>query len=201
MPKINIKFSSRMKKFLFIGIVLFALLFVVFRFNRNSEFRIAKKAYNEMDYVRAAELFDAMGTYSDSHLYAAYCRAMNTFMQGDFEAALELFESLDNFQKAPKYVLYCKGMISYQNSQYWEGASFFEQCGESLLGHTAFLDNEDKAKMCYYTSGWILETSGDYSRAIICYRLADDYDDAKTRLKECEEALASGGNTSAYGDY
>ena len=201
MPKINIKISPQMKKYLFIGIVLFALLFVVFRFNRNSEFRIAKKAYNEMDYVRAAELFDAMGTYSDSHLFASYCRALNIFEQGDYESSLEMFETLDNFQKAPKYSLYCEGMIAYQNSQYWEAASLFEQCGESILGHSAFLDNEVKAKMCYYTSGWILETSGDYTRAIICYRLADDFDDAKTRLKECEDALASGKNTSAYGDY
>lgn len=201
MPKLNIKVSPQMKKYLFIGIVLFAVIFVIFRFNRNSEFRVAKKAFNEKNYTHAAELFDAMGTYSDSHLYASYCRALNLFSEGDYESSLETFESLDKFQKASKYALYCQGMIAYQNSQYWEAASLFEKCGESVFGHSAFLDNEVKAKMCYYTSGWILETSGDYPRAIICYRLADDFDDAKTRLKECEAALASGGNTSAYGEY
>ena len=201
MPKVNIKLSSQMKKYLFIGIVLIAVIFVVFRFNRSSDFRIAKKAYNEKDYVRAAELFDVLGTYSDSDSYAAYCRALSIFEQNDYETAVELFDKLGTFQKAPKYSLYCQGMIAYQNSQYWDAASLFEECGETVLGHSAFLDNELKAKMCYYTSGWILETTGDYTRAIICYRLADDYDDAQARLKECEDALQSGGNTSVYGEY
>ena len=201
MPKINMKISSQTKKYLFIGIVLVALVFVVTQFNRNSEFRAAKKAFNEADYLRAAELFEVLGNYSDANLYASYCKALDVFEQGDFETALDMFEQLGTFQKAPKYCLYCEGMIAYQNSQYWDAASLFEQCGESILGHTAFLDNEIKAKMCYYTSGWILETTGDYERAIICYRLADDFDDAKMRLKECEDAIQSGGNTSAYGDY
>ena len=198
MPKVNIKISPQIKKYLFIGVVLFAIIFVIFRFNRNSEFRLAKKTFNEGNYLQAAELFDAMGTYSDSHLYAAYCRALSTFEQEDYEMSLEMFEALDNFQKAPKYVLYCKGMIAYQNSQYWDAASLFEQCSESLFGHSSFLDSELQAKLCYYTSGWILETSGDYERAIICYRMVDDLYDAQTRLRECEEAIASGGNTSAY---
>lgn len=201
MPKLNIKISPQLKKYLFIGVVLIALIFVVVQFNRNSEFRTAKKAFNEKDYLRAAELFELLGTYSDSDAYAAYCRALDAFEKTDYEVAQELFEQLNTFQKSAKYLLYCRGMIAYQNSQYWEAASFFEKCGESVLGHTAFLDNVDKAKMCYYTSGWILETTGDYERAIICYRLADDYDDAKTRLKECESALQSGQNTAAYSGY
>jgi len=201
MPKFNIKFSPQMKKYVFIGVVLVALVFVVVQFNRNSEFRAAKKAFNEKDYIRAAELFETLGTYSDSDAYASYCRALDSFEKTDYETAQELFEQLGTFQKSAKYFLYSQGMIAYQNSQYWEAASLFEKCGESVLGHTAFLDNEEKAKMCYYTSGWILETTGDYERAIICYRLADDYDDAKTRLKECENALASGQKTEAYGIY
>ena len=198
MPKLNIKISPQVKKYLFIGAVLIAIAFVVIRFNRNSDFRIAKRAYNDKDYLRAAELFDGLGTYSESDSYAAYCRALACFEQGDYELALELFDQLETFQKAPKYSLYCQGMIAYQNSQYWDAASLFEACGETVFGNSAFLDNEVRAKMCYYISGWILETTGDYSRAIICYRMADDFEDAKTRLKECEMAIENGSNTSAY---
>lgn len=198
MPKLNIKISSQMKRWLFIGIVLIALAFVLIQFNRNSEFRAAKKALNEKDYMRAAELFSTMGSYSDSDSYVIYCKALDAFEKSDFEMALEHFEQIKSFQKSSKYILYSQGMIAYQNSQYWEAASLFEKCGENILGHSSFLDNDTKAKMCYYTSGWILETTGDYARAVICYRLADDFDDAKTRLKECEAALQSGGDTAAY---
>ncbi len=187
--KINLELSSRYKKWIFIGIVLIALIFVLVQFNRNSDFRAAKKAFNNEDYARAAELFSELGNFSDSDSYVIYCRALDAFSQEDYEAALDYFEQIETFQKSSKYILYTKGMIAYRNSQYWEAASLFEQCGKSILGHTTFLDNDTKAKMCYYTSGWILETTGDYERAITCYRLADDFDDAETRLKECEEAI------------
>ena len=137
MPKFNIKFSPQMKKYVFIGVVLVALVFVVVQFNRNSEFRAAKKAFNEKDYIRAAELFETLGTYSDSDAYASYCRALDSFEKTDYETAQELFEQLGTFQKSAKYFLYSQGMIAYQNSQYWEAASLFEKCGESVLGHTA----------------------------------------------------------------
>ena len=189
MPKITFQLSAQAKKWIFICAVVVALVFVLFRFNRNSEFRVAKKAFQAKDYEAAAELFSQLGTYSDSDSYVIYCNALIHFEQGDYDTALELFEQLQTFQKSAKYILYTKGMIAYQNSQYWEAASLFEKCGESVLGHAAFLDNEIKAKMCYYTSGWLLESAGDYERAIVCYGLADDFDDAATRLKECEEAL------------
>ena len=189
MAKLNIIVSSKIKKWIFIGLVLIALVFVVVQFSRNSEFRAAKKAFNNKDYAQAADLFTALGTFSDSDSYATYSRALDAFTHEEYDVALELFEQIDTFQKSSKYILYTRGMIAYQNSQYWEAASLFEQCSESVFGHASFLDNENKAKMCYYTSGWILETTGDYTRAITCYKLADDFDDAKTRLKECEEAL------------
>lgn len=189
MAKINIKLSSQYKKWIFIGIVLIAFIFVLVQFNRNSEFRAAKKAFNDEEYAQAAELFSELGNFSDSASYVIYCRALEAFSKEDYETALDYFEEIETFQKSGKYILYTQGMIAYQNSQYWEAASLFEQCSKSLLGHTTFLDNDDKAKMCYYTSGWILETTGDYERAITCYKLADDFDDAETRLKECEEAL------------
>lgn len=189
MAKTNTSNAAKTKKWIFIGVVLIALIFVVVQSSRNSEFRAAKKAFNNQEYTLAAELFAELGTFSDSDSYAIYCKALDAFTKEEYETALELFEQIETFQKSNKYILYTKGMIAYQNSQYWEAASLFEKCSESLLGHTAFLDNETKAKMCYYTSGWILETTGDYTRAITCYRLADDFDDAKTRLKECEDAL------------
>ncbi len=198
MPKINIKFTPRTKRWLFIGIIIFALVFVFFQFNRNSEFRFAKKAFDNQEYARAAELFSALGTYSDSDSYVDYCLALDAFQKEDYEVALERFEQQKNFQKTAKYILYTKGMISYQKSKYWEAATYFEECSKSLIGTAKFLDSREKAQTCYYTSGWILETRGDYERAIVCYRLADDYNDAKTRLKECEDALKSGGNTPAY---
>jgi len=189
MAKINITISSKTKKWIFIGIVLIAVIFVIVQFSRNSEFRAAKRAFNNHEYAQAAELFGALGTFSESDSYATYSKALDAFTQGEFETALELFEQISTFQKSSKYILYTKGMIAYQNSQYWEAASLFEQCSDSVFGHTSFLDNEDKAKMCYYTCGWFLEATGDYARAITCYRLAGDFDDAKTRLKECEEAI------------
>ena len=189
MAKTNVIISSNIKKWIFIGIVLIALIFVIVQFGRNSEFRNAKKAFNNEEYARAAELFAELGTFSDSDSYAIYCSALDAFAREEYETALELFEKVSTFQKSSKYILYTQGMIAYQNSQYWEAASLFEKCSESVFGHSSFLDNESKAKMCYYTSGVILETTGDYTRAITCYRLADDFDDAKTRLKECEEAI------------
>ena len=189
MAQLNIQISAKAKKCIFIGIVLLCLVFVVVQFSRNSEFRAAKKALSDYDYVLAAQLFSELGTFSDSDSYVIYCNALDAFARTDYLTALELFEQISTFQKSSKYILYTKGMIAYQNSQYWEAASYFEKCSKSALGHSEFLDNLTKAKMCYYTSGWILETTGDYARAITCYRLADDFDDAKTRLKECEEAI------------
>lgn len=196
MAKTDIKMSSRYKKWVFIGIILIALCFVLIRSNRNSEFRAAKKAFNAEEYTQAAELFSALGTFSDSDSYVIYCHALDAFTREDYENALTHFEKIETFQKSAKYILYSQAMLAYENSQYWEAASLFEECGKSIFGHTEFLDNETKAKMCYYTSGWILETTGDYERAITCYRLADDFDDAETRLKECEEALNRNHNHS-----
>ena len=189
MAQINVRISSKAKKYIFIGIVLLSIVFVTVQFSRNSDFRAAKKALNNHEYAHAAELFSELGTFSDSDSYMVYCLALDSFVHGDYQTALELFEQISTFQKSSKYILYTKGIIAYQNSQYWEAASYFESCSKSALGHSDFLDNMTKAKMCYYTSGWLLETTGDYARAITCYRLADDFDDAKTRLKECEEAL------------
>lgn len=189
MAQMNISISAKVKKCIFIGVILLSVSFVIVQFSRKSEFRAAKDALNDYDYARAAELFSELGTFSDSDSYVIYCNALDAFAQADYMTALELFEQISTFQKSSKYILYTKGMIAYQNSQYWEAASYFEKCSKSVLGHSEFLDNLTKAKMCYYTSGWILETTGDYARAITCYRLADDFDDAKTRLKECEEAL------------
>lgn len=196
MTKINVKLTPKAKKWVFIGIVIIALIFVATRFQRSSEFRVAKKAFNNGDYVQAAELFSELGTYSDSDFYVVYCQALTAFSEEDYETASELFASLGTFQKSSRYLLYTKGMIAYQNSQYWEAASLFEECGESMFGHSAFLDNEIKAKMCYYTCGKLLEMAGDFQRAITCYRLADDFEDAEVRLQECENALQNGGATS-----
>lgn len=192
MTKINVKFSPQVKKWAFLVMVLIALIFVLTRFHRSSEFRMAKKAFNAKEYAYAAELFSQLGTYSDSDSYVNYCLALQSFEDGDYETAADIFEQLGSFQKSSKYLLYVKGMIAYQNSQFWEAASLFEECGESMFGRSTFLDNDIKAKMCYYTSGQILEANGDYARAITCYRLADDFEDAATRLKECEEFLNNG---------
>ena len=69
MAKINLNLSSQYKKWIFIGIVLIALIFVLVQFNRNSEFRAAKKAFNNEEYAQAAELFAALGNFSDSPSY------------------------------------------------------------------------------------------------------------------------------------
>lgn len=194
MTKKQIK--TQTKKYIFIGLVAIALVFVLFQFRKGGEFRIAKKAFNSGNYAEAAELFSQLGTYSDSDRFVIYCKALDAFGQEDYEASLELFESLGTFQKSTKYALYTQGMIAYQNSQYWEAASLFIDSGDSLLGHADFLDNETKAQMCYYASGQILEATGDYTRAITCYRLAENYEDAPERLRECEEAMKNGGNIS-----
>lgn len=191
MPKINVKLTPRVaKKWGFIVLVLIVLLFVLIRFHRDSAFRVAKKAFNEQDYMYAAELFAELGTYSDSDSYVTYCHALQMFTEEDYESATTLFEQLGTFQKSSKYLLYTQAMIAYQNMEYWHAAELFEECGDTLFGHTEFLDSDMKARLCYFNTGTILEGSGDYARAIICYELAGDYEDAPERLVECEKMLA-----------
>ena len=134
-------------------------------------------------------MFSELGTYSDSDSYVTYCHALQMFMDEDFESAVPLFEKLGTFQKSAKYLLYTQGMIAYQNMEYWHAAELFKECGDNLFGHTEFLDSDMMAKLCYFNTGTILEGSGDYARAIICYELAGNYADAFERLAECRKML------------
>jgi len=190
MPKINVKLTPRaLKKWGFIALVLIVLAFVLIRSQRDSAFRVAKKAFNEHDYAYASELFAELGTYSDSDSYVIYCQALQKFVDEDFEGAAPLFEQLGTFQKSAKYLLYTQGMIAYQNMEYWHAAELFKECGDHLFGHTEFLNSDVMAKLCYFNTGTILEGSGDFARAIICYELAGNYEDASERLIECRKML------------
>lgn len=191
MPKIDLKMTPKaIKKWIFIGVVLIVLLFVLFRSQRDTAFRIAKKAFNEQDYMHAAELFSELGAYSNSDSYVIFCQAMQLFTDGEYESALPLYEQLDTFERSNKYLIYSQAMIAYENMDYWRAAGLFEECGDNLFGHTDFLDSDLRAKLCYYNTGTILEASGDFTRAIICYRLADDFEDAQVRLTECQRMLS-----------
>lgn len=189
MSSAKIKLSPQVKRIIFIILVLLAGVFLFLQFQKGSEFRTAKRAFNDGKYDEAAVLFSKLGTYSESDQFVNYCYAMKDFEAGEFQSAQTKFEALNRFQKSDKYAYYCKGMLLSSSGNYWEAAQYFDKCQEGFLGTTAFLDSKLQSNRCYYTCGTLLFYAGDYANAAICFRHTPHYEDTDQLLAECEAAI------------
>jgi hypothetical protein len=146
-----------------------------------SRYEAANRLLAKGKYEKAAEAFEALGSYQDSSLMTIYAKAAAAGENGEYEVCLRAFDTLDDFKDSPMM------------SVYYAARRSEAQAAAAAEGGTP----EEKA-----LSG----CSGYYLDAAALYDTLPLFRDSDTRAESCrqtvyrlaEECAAQGSYQDAY---
>ncbi len=148
---------------------------------RSKVYDYAIKELRESNYSRAIEVFEALGSYSDSSQQIPrihYAAGMSYRNQGAYSSAIKEFTLAGQYEDATDQILatYYSAGVEQKASGNWEEAvkSF------TLAGN--YKDASDQIYDTYYCEGLAKRADAHWEEAISAFRSAGEYRDAPTQI-------------------
>jgi len=176
------KKNNILKIILLIGIPLIIIILIViylFVISPKLKYDDAIKKYNNKDYKEAINMLEDLNGYKDSKeklnsIYFEY--GLQLIEEENFGAAARALEKTSTIGGKSKYLDYAKALSEMEFGNYLDAIQGLTDIGD-------FEKAPYYLKMAYYLYGESLVESKKYDEAIEQFILADDYEDAKDKIK------------------
>jgi len=145
------------------------------------------------EYAKAAEAFDALGSYSDASRMALYCRAFIAGEEGEFQKAATAFSLLSDIKDSALLAdYYTARSLEEQGGAETDVEKWYQAEGwvpyydayELYTKLSLFRDSDIRAEACrstVYNQATALADAGKYNEAAILMGTMGSYNDAEKR--------------------
>jgi len=163
------------------------------------QYNAANKLLIKGEYEKAAEKFEALGSFNDAPQMTRYCRAMAAGENGQYESAVKTFEAMGDFKDCPSLVTYytaryyeAEGGKETDHLKWYsaEGWKYYEKAYEIYDTLPMFRDSDTRAEACHkamYDRGVALADGGNYEQAAnLMEMMSMEYDEYPDSGEKCQ---------------